>query len=1399
MATQTFLWIVLPNGVSGSSLKFSVFVAPRLDPQRLGGVPGTLADFTFGNWARLMQGLSVTVQADSLSAPITATADASSTQPDPSLWTLMFPSTTTVKPFRFVDYSTGVEIVSYEVDVVDQTISNVYSNVIGCTPPRGKVSLAGISTAVMTGGSGGTGGTGGTANCDCFDLFFDPDDCTPAGGGSGGSGGGGTGSTNGASAPPDTAGCTPSPNALEQFITTISTLETTIVNFAGTPPISQGESATSILSRMGVTLTPTQLAFFNFQRFYNRYGLATPPSLQLDPVPGWSDHVLDGTLPWEFHEIVTMLGDFPVLLRKLGLVRDFTIPVSSLPAQTTGLTLSVSYTTPPSPPVTQNVTPKTMALINAASQIFRPADRAGSLVADGMLRLDNTSAFQVIQGQPDGAAGKMMDMGINELYRVAPTTPRLIRLNGVLQTVVGNQAGMETCTSIEPAAAPPALRSGVQVIQKGRAAAVASTFTRQAAFNSAMGGSVFYSDDLMRGYRVDVNDRGSWRSLCARKGTINLNGGTTTASVSLLDEGYVKAVSATKRNGYPFQLFVHESLWGWDSWSLCVPHPGNTVSDPSDADFALATNQVKPSTNTSALTSMLPFVITTDLHAQAGTLPRLRFGNTYQFRARVVDLAGNSLPLGGVTTSHPTPSWTYQRFEPVLSPALVPTNRFTLGESLETLVVRSDDPATTVTARFIAPPKAAQLEVETHGKLDALFAAGAPTGDFTLAYNLSAKESGTFLDSKVFQADSNAVVLSNDPTVAQVLVKDLPGKRGAQLPIAGGYMVYKGTSLPLPYLPDPLASGVAVYVNASGAPFTQAYGGASWDTAAPIRFELHAGTGTTTTVSAGTPGSTFTVTLPPATILEADYTSTVPTAQLGLLHHWQNGGQQSRTSTDAANGQVPFIAPNRRIRLVNAVKKPLSAASVTAATFNRVPSDTFATILGGGATLSSHSHSTGEVEMYVEWTETQDLLGAQPALGVPRRVFAHRLTVPYGSDTLSFPSAPTHNVADASCGLTNTAPNLRINFGDTKYRSVQFRCTASTRFTEYYPPSVLADPSVSTLTGNLSSSFTVYNSARAPRPDIAYVVPTFSWQTSATSHTRTGGNVRIYMNRPWFATGDGELLGVLVGNVASFVDVGDTVRPYVSEMGYDPLYADSFSALGIVDRANGLFTTLTSSSITSADAQGNPANAVVPAELVTLTAPLPQVVAVGHKVHYSVERDLWYTDVSFNIGSAYAPFVRLAVARYQPNSLPGQNLEISQVVRIDCIQLPASRTAGIVRVGPLLTLTVTGQSAPNAYGLAHSGSVPGAAHLMTMSVDSRPVGSSDFDWRPVANMTATLTATSLLGATGGTTWTGTFLNTPSTNATTEYRLRIEEVEQFAADASNGGVGSRPVYLDTFPL
>src|SRR4029077_19021303 len=67
-------------------------------------------------------------------------------------------------------------------------------------------------------------------------------------------------------------------NVVREFQDALNGIEAALLQFAETPKTSTSETATSRLARIGVTLTPLQQAIFDFQRFYNRYGLADPPN-----------------------------------------------------------------------------------------------------------------------------------------------------------------------------------------------------------------------------------------------------------------------------------------------------------------------------------------------------------------------------------------------------------------------------------------------------------------------------------------------------------------------------------------------------------------------------------------------------------------------------------------------------------------------------------------------------------------------------------------------------------------------------------------------------------------------------------------------------------------------------------------------------------------------------------------------------------------------------------------------------------------------------------------------------------------------------------------------------------------------------------------------------------------
>src|SRR5438105_13490159 len=71
----------------------------------------------------------------------------------------------------------------------------------------------------------------------------------------------------------------------------------------------------------------------------------------------------------------------------------------------------------------------------------------------------------------------------------------------------------------------------------------------------------------------------------------------------------------------------------------------------------------------------------------------------------------------------------------------------------------------------------------------------------------------------------------------------------------------------------------------------------------------------------------------------------------------------------------------------------------------------------------------------------------------------------------------------------------------------------------------------------------------------------------------------------------------------------------------------------------------------------------------TEEAPGIGVIIAAHEVAYDPQRDHLYCDIGINpTPDAYYPFVRLALARFQPQSLPG--VALSRVVLADFVQVP---------------------------------------------------------------------------------------------------------------------------------
>lgn len=179
----------------------------------------------------------------------------------------------------------------------------------------------------------------------------------------------------------------------------------------------------------------------------------------------------------------------------------------------------------------------------------------------------------------------------------------------------------------------------------------------------------------------------------------------------------------------------------------------------------------------------------------------------------------------------------------------------------------------------------------------------------------------------------------------------------------------------------------------------------------------------------------------------------------------------------------------------------------------------------------------------------------------------------------------------------------------------------------------------------------------------------------------------------------------------------------------------------------------------------------------------PPMTVAGHEVAWDKDRNLWYCDIVMDPGDSYFPFVRLALVRYQPESIADAHL--SHIVLADFAQLLPDRSASIMfdpMDADFVLLAVT--------GLTYQGL--GSAS-MTTTLQTQPVGSGDLAWVPVS-------VTNLAAHTFGgpdTLWTAK-IKLSAVRGSRPFRLVIEEFETFATDVT-GGMQTRLVYADILNL
>ncbi len=419
----------------------------------------------------------------------------------------------------------------------------------------------------------------------------------------------------------------------------------------------------------------------------------------------------------------------------------------------------------------------------------------------------------------------------------------------------------------------------------------------------------------------------------------------------------------------------------------------------------------------------------------------------------------------------------------------------------------------------------------------------------------------------------------------------------------------------------------------------------------------------------------------------------------------------------AGSGQHWMFTPYRQITIVHAVQQPIDPPKF-GPNFRagRAVGDTYAILADDN--LYVHGNSTQKINIGGTWTEWVDLRAAGPPLQVPGQSVAFETQVFYGQKQLVLPP--------------DSANGFRHEFHDTKHRKVTYSCVATTRYPQFFADKNLQPTDFQRPSATVDLH--VPSSKRPDAPSLLYIVPQFKWERSANATKRSGGGLRIYLDRPWYSSGDDEKLAVLLaptGGLLPAAAVNPTLEPYVTLWGKDPIWntAPARNAeLGVGDfplavqslagdKPPLVLTLVKAVTLMKQPAAPAPAPAPASKPLLRLAIPrstvmqvkpspaptsiirinpgiLPQapkytlaeladnynfaVNIAPHDVKYDPTRDLWYCDIEIKMPEQYTPFVRLALARYQPYAV--NDCHLSKVVRADFIQLTPERSVTLAPV-----------------------------------------------------------------------------------------------------------------------
>jgi hypothetical protein len=395
------------------------------------------------------------------------------------------------------------------------------------------------------------------------------------------------------------------------------------------------------------------------------------------------------------------------------------------------------------------------------------------------------------------------------------------------------------------------------------------------------------------------------------------------------------------------------------------------------------------------------------------------------------------------------------------------------------------------------------------------------------------------------------------------------------------------------------------------------------------------------------------------------------------------------------------------------------------------------------------------------------------------------------------------------------------DFGDTRARVLEVRLASVSRHAAEFRDDA-SQPGRHAVQSR-PQRLVVPAAKRPEAPKVEYVMPLYSWKNARSDggrrRTREAGWFRVWLDDEWYTSGNGELLALVcwpdhlldpqdrrlrlaIGRPPGFRNEMPPkwLEPLVTRWGLDPLAEQdvSFGNLPASALRNRL------RSLQQLRSLASPGDAAFANDLHHLAdiatfepqcdlvhvpdtaAPLgtepekSRVALALYRPMFDAASGRWYADLQVDPAYAYQPFVRLALARWQPHAIHTDNvdLRLSRVVTTEFVQLLPERSATLVPLartakGRTIRLSVTGTF------------LPGAANQATSDITFRleklhPTRAGDA-WVPLLSRAATPKPGNFTDV----------IEVPNELGTT-YSIVIEERERFHGEPQGSG---RLVYFD----